>query len=136
MELKQCRNCGLEKPLGSFYKNNQQKDGKTIYCKDCIKLKNDRPEHRDNVRKAQLKKYYGITPEQYDNLYREQNGICKICEHSDTGGRRNYLCVDHDHETGKVRGLLCHDCNIGIGKLKDDPKLLQKAMLYLIQNKE
>jgi hypothetical protein len=82
----------------------------------------------------QLKKY-GITPEDYDNMYNKQNGCCKICKihQSDLKIR---LCVDHCHETGKVRGLLCKHCNTVLGMAKDNIDILEEAKQYLINNKE
>lgn len=80
-------------------------------------------------RRAQLKLRYGITPEQYDELLEQQSCVCAICEGTNPSGHR--LAVDHDHITGAVRGLLCHACNAGVGKLRDDPGLLRAAATYL-----
>jgi len=83
-----------------------------------------------------LKRKYGITLYDYEVMYEEQNGVCKICGNPET--RINpytktpiRMPVDHCHETGKIRGLLCTDCNVGIGNLNDDIKLLEKAIEYL-----
>ena len=81
-------------------------------------------------RKYHLKKLYGITPAQFDALLLSQNGKCAICK-TDAPGGKGAWHVDHCHHTGKVRGLLCHDCNTGIGKLKDSPRLLRDAISYL-----
>ena len=79
---------------------------------------------------------YGITKEEYDNMFEQQNGLCKICENPESrmsrcGTRTTNLSVDHCHLTNVVRGLLCFDCNTGLGKFKDSQKLLHKAALYL-----
>lgn len=77
---------------------------------------------------------YKITLEEYDRLLHDQNGQCAICGSEDPkreGDKR--LLVDHDHSTGEVRGLLCHDCNMGIGRFNDDPELLMAAIRYLQQ---
>jgi len=83
---------------------------------------------------SDLKRYYGIDLLQYSQMFMAQNGKCAICG-NDYGGHRNgvqkALAVDHDHKTGKVRGLLCEPCNQGIGKLKDDYKILRQAADYL-----
>lgn len=92
--------------------------------------------------KANFKRFYGITPAQYNQLYEQQNGCCAICSLAlirQTDETREFLGqpanevgrVDHDHETDKVRGLLCFGCNVGLGKFRDDEKLLLKAVGYL-----
>lgn len=80
-------------------------------------------------RRRRLKYLYGIAPDKYDELLVKQNGVCAICRKLCVTGQR--LSVDHCHETGKVRGLLCHNCNHGIGKFKDKPELLLAAAKYL-----
>ena len=75
-----------------------------------------------------------IKGEKYDQMFDRQNGLCAICERPETSmrnGRVKALAVDHDHETGKVRELLCWHCNSGLGKFKDDSKVLRKAAEYL-----
>ena len=74
-------------------------------------------------------KAYGITNSDYEVLLQKQNGVCAICGNKNKAGKR--LVVDHDHKSGVVRGLLCNTCNIGIGNLRDDPSILQKALAYL-----
>jgi hypothetical protein len=69
------------------------------------------------------------TPELYEQLFSKQGGVCCICKRPPPANRN--LCVDHDHGTGAVRGLLCVPCNSGIGKLKDDVVLLERAIEYL-----
>ena len=77
-----------------------------------------------------MKKRYGITPEDYDQMYLAQGGRCLICRrHSSEFTRR--LHVDHDHSSGKVRGLLCQHCNHLLGNAFDDPEILQAAIHYL-----
>jgi len=75
-------------------------------------------------------KLYGITLDDYNKMFAEQEGKCSICgTHVCSTGRA--LAVDHDHETGKVRGLLCANCNTALGKFNDDVELLKKAIDYL-----
>jgi hypothetical protein len=79
---------------------------------------------------------YDITPSQYIDLFMEQGGVCAVCqkpeEHvSSKNGRTQRLSVDHDHVTGKVRGLLCHACNVMLGYAKDNPEVLLSAIMYL-----
>jgi len=80
-------------------------------------------------RKAYLKRNFGITPERYTELEQSQNSKCAICHGVQPSGRR--LAVDHCHDTGKVRGLLCNPCNTAIGLLGDDPERLRAAVSYL-----
>lgn len=87
-------------------------------------------------RDQNLQKRYGIGVEEYQAMYEKQEGKCAICDKHSTsvftkGAAGFELCVDHCHNTGKVRGLLCENCNTGIGKLNDDPALLRKAINYL-----
>jgi hypothetical protein len=77
-------------------------------------------------RKRKLSIYYNLTPNDYDRMVSDQNGVCAIC-----GEAPDRLFVDHNHSSGKVRGLLCHHCNSGIGLLKDDPALMIKAASYV-----
>jgi hypothetical protein len=76
-----------------------------------------------------LYRLYQLTPQMYQALVTRQNGKCAICEGTNPGGDR--LAVDHDHQTGKVRGLLCHNCNIGLGNFQDSRDALRKAIVYL-----
>lgn len=87
---------------------------------------------RGRKRRA-LRFYHGIDISVYDDLLRAQDGKCAICHKPPTGmnHRTNTLHVDHDHATGKVRGLLCHFCNVGIGHFNEDPILMLAAMYYL-----
>ena len=84
-----------------------------------------------NARMSHLKRY-GLTREQYEAMLAAQHGGCAVCGGTNGSSRnRKLLCVDHCHHTGKVRGLLCDNCNRGIGALKDDLGLVRKALLYL-----
>ena len=85
---------------------------------------------KERMRANAYMRQYGITVEEYDVLYEEQNRGCAIC-FAPTGSNNKRLAVDHNHETGEVRGLLCDDCNIGLGKFKDNPNLLDTAINYL-----
>lgn len=86
-------------------------------------------------RKATLRAKYRITLEDYNNMLAAQAGKCAICG-TDKPGRRGvkYLCVDHCHKTGKVRGLLCVQCNSALGQLQDNLQTLQSAIEYLKQH--
>lgn len=81
-------------------------------------------------RNCRLKRTYGITLLEFEILLELQGGGCALCGTTDQRGLGTHH-VDHDHETGKVRGILCHDCNTGIGSLGDDPARLRAAAEYL-----
>lgn len=118
-----CRTCETEKPSTEFRKNWRRESGLDFNCHDCVSQIN---------RLAR----FGITPEQYQEMHDVQGGVCAICEKPEKSraqsGRVKSLAVDHDHETGAVRGLLCANCNKGIGNLGDDPEILIAGAAYLI----
>lgn len=91
------------------------------------------PNNRARDAGSKRSRLYGLTPEQYTALYNSQSGLCAICRRR--GGAKG-LAVDHCHETGVVRGLLCHKCNIGIGNLGDTSAGLMRAVRYLRQARE
>jgi hypothetical protein len=79
-----------------------------------------------------LRLYYGITLAQYAAMFKRQKGRCALCLTKKVGQRRKKnLCVDHDHKTGRVRGLLCFRCNRALGLFQDDPKILRRVLRYL-----
>jgi len=86
--------------------------------------------HPDVVFRSRLKKF-GITPIQYEELLRAQNGVCAICKTVKQSTIKTKLHVDHDHLSGEIRGLLCHNCNVTLGLMKDNPDLLRAAADYL-----
>ena len=87
----------------------------------------------DNKRNGDLLRQYGINLNDYHKMLEEQKHLCKICKGPPTG--KGVLHVDHCHETGSVRGLLCNKCNIGLGHFNDSKELLQKALDYLTVNR-
>jgi hypothetical protein len=90
----------------------------------------------DMHRGHKYRQLYGITLKQFEEMRTLQNCSCAICGKHESHNKNKKLFVDHDHDTGKVRKLLCHSCNTGIGLLQDDIELLQKALDYLIKHKE
>jgi len=129
--MKQCNRCFREFPEESFPSNGTYKGRamKRPECRECRKMHS-----RDYSWRLKLEKVFGITPEFYYEMLKMQNNQCAICsiEMEKTNKR---LIVDHDHETGLIRGLLCDSCNLGIGKLKDSEELLMKAANYIANNK-
>lgn len=87
------------------------------------------PEAKDRKFRLNIKGLYGISPERYDQMLAEQNGVCALCLGVGNSGRR--LSVDHCHKTGKIRGLLCNLCNMFLGGCKDDVAILREAIKYI-----
>lgn len=93
-----------------------------------------RAAHRDHYREIDLKRDFNIGLAEYQRLFVEQNGVCAICQKPETDtrkGKTKWLAVDHDHETGAVRGLLCVACNTGLGKFVDSVERMTSAIAYL-----
>ena len=107
---------------------------RAYYRKNCEKIKAavkaHRNKHPDRTRDTYLRWQYGISLAEYNAMWKAQSGECAICK-TPQGRGRNGFHVDHDHVTGKVRGLLCRDCNYILGNAKDSPQLLQRAIEYL-----
>lgn len=148
-DMKKCNRCNEIKPKDQFYKWRAKKDGLTPDCKECrnklfYKFMKDNPELNRKVsnkwsdknrsrkvmhqRKTILKKY-GLTLEDYGRMVKEQDHKCKICNKPFQSTKD--CCVDHDHSSGKVRGLLCPQCNFALGAFKDSISSLEKAICYL-----
>jgi hypothetical protein len=92
----------------------------------------------NSTRRYDYKTNYGITIEQYESMLVEQNNVCAICLRAETAtnrGKVKRLAVDHCHITGKVRGLLCHNCNTTLGKYEDKPELIKRFIEYLEDKK-
>ena len=138
--MKECTKCGQSKELVDFEKRKSSPDGRTGVCKKC-KAKGRQlnyiatPRVRyGSARDAYLRRTYGITQVEEQALHADQLGCCKICgiEEKYTSGQK--LCVDHDHDSGAVRGLLCSKCNAAIGLLQDSSEFTIKATTYLQDN--
>lgn len=138
--MKQCNNCKQELEENLFYKVKKGDIKTRPTCKTCdSNLNREYRSTQDYIgvqRASELRKRYGISLEYYDYLWVQQGGVCAICLKKETktktrGNGIRDLCVDHDHVTGRVRGLLCDACNVGIGKLKDDHVVLERASRYL-----
>jgi hypothetical protein len=112
--LRYCRTCEQYKPAEGFPKKWKRR------CGDC---------YRHYMKFAQVKLKYGMGEAEWMALYEKQHGGCAIC--GSEGYPPNGLVVDHDHATGRIRGLLCDGCNTGIAKLKESPELLRSAASYL-----
>ena len=114
--MKTCSRCNQPSDKSNYYV------GETI-CKDCKRTAN---------RTRQLKSLYGITEERYAEMYESQNGACEICKRtSNNNPRMKHFCVDHNHSTGRVRGLLCQECNFFLGKLERQLPIIDNFFTYI-----
>lgn len=126
--MKKCTKCKSKKPLTDFYSSVNTKDNLHSWCKPCF---------RENTRNDYLKRSFGIEIADYEAMLSMQDYGCAICGKKDDtllrSGVYKRLCVDHNHKTGKLRGILCENCNRGIGLFKDSQELLENAINYLNQ---
>ncbi|WP_373559632.1 endonuclease VII domain-containing protein [Streptomyces sp. TLI_55] len=113
---KHCRTCGEVKPHSEWHRNATASDGLSTRCKACRAVQG---------RQDHLKRQYGMTEAERDEMVASQMGLCVICLKAPA------VHVDHCHKTGRVRGVLCFNCNSAIGKLGDDPDAVRRAAAYL-----
>jgi Recombination endonuclease VII len=125
--MKRCPGCGEWKALDQFPRNKNSKDGRHSYCKPCHNARGKETYERlyGSTRPYHLKRRYGIGADEFDDLVVRQGGVCAIC------GRPDPEHVDHDHESGAVRGILCFNCNGGLGQFRDSIDALRSAASYL-----
>lgn len=178
--MKTCRKCGVEKPLGDFWKREQErKSGRckacaTVYLKGWQRKNRDktrvyaqtyRDKHPGRVAQARreylarnpeqaeanrrrsrdyqkrnnhaitLRQNYGLTPRDYTLMWLAQRSGCGVCGGTQVGGRSR-LSVDHNHETGAIRGLLCNNCNAALGLLKEDQRRIAALSAYLSRHSD
>lgn len=158
--VKTCTKCGIEKPLTGFSKHPRSADRVAYVCKICVsvymrsyykanKAKRDsanlanyyanreriaaqrklsRTANPEKHRLQKIKSTYGLSAESYAEMVARQKGRCSICDEAPSKGG---LSVDHDHDTGAVRDLLCVRCNTALGKFRDDPRITSAATAYL-----
>lgn len=159
-EIKMCSKCQTVKKVHEFTKDSKAKDGLDSWCRSCKRAYNSSPAAKaaaqkwyykggGKVRKADyqrgvrlprreaepyrfqvLRRKYGLSPQDYTKLLEAQGGKCAICGRADPGRGKEWP-VDHDHNTGAVRGLLCWKCNSALGMLRDSPELCEAAARYL-----
>jgi len=150
-KTRKCNRCGRRLNLLKFSKHKRGKYGRRGICKECDSIYSQEYHNRPEVKKRsaewakdywkrmytpktklneRLKNTYDITLAEYEKIVEKQNGVCAICQKANNvKGQR--LGVDHDHKTGKIRGLLCNHCNKGISGFRDNPTLLSRAVTYL-----
>lgn len=132
-ELKRCRSCSIVKPSSEFSLYSASRDGLFHRCAECSRLAGKARYHEEKHKRPWLERHlrltYGITVEQYETMLEEQGSACAICGATEHGGKNWH--VDHDHETGAVRGILCQGCNLALGGTRDNPDTLIAAAKYL-----
>ena len=126
-----CTKCKKSKPSTEYF--FREKGYRRKQCKACLYEKNRRNYNHEKERFRKLKNNFGISQEEFMTLLAKQNGVCAICLNPQraTARNRGTLCVDHNHITGKIRGLLCDVCNRGLGMFNDDITRVSSAMTYL-----
>ena len=120
-ESKKCNKCGEHRPIDQYRKNKKCRGGIEGTCHTC---------HSERVRDHHLRKNYGITIEEYNQMFDLQQGQCACCGIHQIE-LTNALAVDHNHDTMAIRGLLCSNRNSGIGQLGDNIEGVRKALKYL-----
>lgn len=151
--MKRCQRCKEIKPLDEFFADKNQYDGHARMCKSCAVSRHQQwvEENREQVNRYarqryknephryaeyERKKHYGMPPGEYDRMLAAQDGRCAICKSTDPGGTRiSHFHVDHCHDTNRIRGLLCGNCNLGIGYLRHDERILRAAIEYIASRK-
>ena len=151
MTTKICTVCAEEKSITDYYKHGKGSKGQTIYkssCKACYNsktldtynnLSKEEKYERNQINRINLgsdyfKRYrlnakYGLTLEEYENMLDKQHNMCYICEVEFSTAWRPQ--VDHNHDTGAVRKLLCKSCNTAIGHMREDVNIMSKAIEYI-----
>jgi Recombination endonuclease VII len=140
-----CHQCREVKPVGEFHTHGKTARGYQYWCKTCISEARRERRRKTPADPRVTRKYKlaekGITPADYDRMYAEQQGRCAICKATgrpwEPGAgmkeRSRILVVDHDHATGRVRALLCWNCNCGIGHFRENPDFMEAAIRYVVE---
>lgn len=138
MSVKSCTKCGENKPFSEFYIKSRQElypdtaAGVSAQCKVCTRAHRARyvKANPNAIKNAELKMHYNISLDEYLRMFNMQDGRCAICNIPQDQLIKT-LAVDHNHNTGQIRALLCSACNVGLGMFKDQTLLLKKAISYL-----
>ena len=139
--MKMCTVCKVAKPFEDFYDGYKAKNQRDVTnrkyphsrCKECdhARVRVYHHKNKERITKQMLvshrRRLYGLNEEEYNDMILSQNNLCAICNKPSD----KTLHIDHDHETGRIRGLLCHSCNVGIGLFKEDVDSLASAITYL-----
>ena len=129
MDTKTCSHCKETKPVSDFHWKRKHLNQHQPRCKPCA-LVNAKKHWQKKGRDTAALRKYGVSGDEYRAMLEAQGGTCAICD--ETCRRGKMLCIDHNHTTGEVRGLLCNDCNTMIGLGQDDINILNRAIDYLL----
>ena len=126
---KHCLKCGKYRQTDEFNRDRNRSDGLQVYCRPCqsIGSKASYAKNSGVSHSALIRRRYGLSPEEYQAMLDRQGGVCAICEAPPTDKR---LAVDHSHETGEVRGLLCKNCNVKLATIENQ-EFMAAASRYL-----
>ena len=145
---KVCPRCGIDKPASEFHLARGTASGLAGHCKQCSKeltyeWRGRNPERAKAItrrwyeargKESHLSYRYQLALKAYDDLLEKQGGVCALCQNPETivtpKGKRHFLGVDHDHKTGRIRGLLCRKCNTAVERFQD-PEVLKRLVAYL-----
>jgi Recombination endonuclease VII len=145
MTTKVCYRCKIDQPITEYYEDKRMISGRLNLCRTCKVIeadqwrRNNAERFNETRRVRYIEKEYGVSIEEYDRIATSQGGVCAGCKSDGTRhhGKKGHavssrpLAVDHDHITGKTRGLLCHQCNMLVGQSHDDADRLQNLADYL-----
>jgi len=147
--MKKCGKCKIKKEESEFNKCSKAIDGLNYWCRKCQKINNKQyyidnkekiikhvkkryKENPEKQRNRNYKRRFNITIDDYNKMFKKQNGKCDICGSNDSGSiKTEHFFIDHNHITGKIRGLLCYSCNSAVGLLKDDIEISKNLTKYL-----
>ena len=143
---KVCSTCKLSLPIERFGVCAGYKDGRRGQCSKCRSKANmealrlspkPRPKaNPEQTRRYKLKQKYRMEETDFQALLEKQGGVCAVCGTDKAGGRWGVFHVDHCHQSGLVRGLLCHQCNVTLGRMGDDLSSVMRYVRYLSQMNE
>lgn len=125
-----CMTCKVNKAVTEFSNSSRRKCGKQNNCKVCARQKaKESVTRRGGNRRLNLMRNYKISEEYFNEMLNTQGGFCKVCSGPALG--KGAYHVDHDHKTGRIRGLLCHKCNVALGMVQDSKEHLSALIRYL-----
>lgn len=137
-DTKRCKVCGLEKPIQEFYMQldaTKKRRYAKAQCKLCDNARRAKhyEEHREEARWQAVFKKYGLTQQSWSKLFESQGSCCAVCRSESPNWGRGWL-IDHCHTSGKIRGVVCTNCNLLIGHAQDNISILEATIKYLLRH--